>query len=223
MHNFRELVGPRSKEDPREQEIVGELADHLEEIYLDILRTGASEDQALARVSAMGKKLGPTVRRLRWQREGGLRTWLRAVVLPGLILSFFYEACRTLLADFYWEHPFLWREASIVVIGVALGFCASSLSRELGGNESHRRWAGIFVISSPAAVWCVMGLVVTPVQLLQGSRYRLPGTISGVAVSLLWILLWDVVMPAAGLAVGAAISALAFSRTSSNLRKPKMA
>src|ERR1035438_8901007 len=56
---------------------------------------------------------------------------------PGLILSLFYEACRTLLADFYWEHPFLWREASIVLIGVALGFCASALSRELGGNESH--------------------------------------------------------------------------------------
>jgi hypothetical protein len=195
----------------------------LEEIYLDLLRTGASEDHAFAMVSAMGKDLGPTVRRLRWQREGGLRTWLRAVLLPGLILSFVYEACRTLLVDFYWEHPFLWREASIVLIGVALGFCASSLSRELGGTESHRRWAGMFVISSPAAVWCVMGLLVTPLQLMEGSQSRLPGTISGVAVSLLWVLLWDVLMPAAGLAMGAAISALAFSPTSPHLRTPEIA
>jgi len=223
MHNFRELVGPRRKADPREQEIVSELAGHLEEIYLDLLRTGTSEDQAFALVSAMGQNLGPTVRRLRWQREGGPRTWLRAVVLPGLILSSFYQACRTLLVDFYWEHPFLWREASIVLIGVALGFCASSLSRELGGNESHWRWAGMFVVSLPTAIWCVMCLLVTPVQLIQGSQYRLPGTISGVAVSLLWALLWDVVMPAAGLAMGAAISALAFSPTSPDLRKPKIA
>jgi hypothetical protein len=223
MHDFRELVGPRRKEDPREQEIVSELAGHLEEIYLDLLCTGASEGQALALVSAMGKNLGSTVRRLRWQREGGLRTWLRAVVLPGLILSFMYEACRTLLVDFHWEQPFLWRETNIVLIGVALGFCASSLSRELGGNKSHRLWAGMFVISLPAAVWCVMGLLVAPLQWIQGSQHRLQGTISGVAGSLLWVLLWDVVIPAAGLAMGAAISALAFSPTSPDLRKPKIA
>ena len=221
MHNFRELVGA-GKEDPGEHEIVSELADHLEEMYLDLLRTGASEGDALARVSAVGKKLSPTLRKLRWQREGGLRTWLRAVAVPGLIFFLFYEACRTLLVDVYWEHPFLWREASIVLIGVALGFCASFLSRELGGSESQRRCAGMFVILVPAAVWCVMGLVVTPVQLIQGAHnYRL-GTINGVAVSLLWTLLWDVIIPALGFAVGAAISGLAFSPTSSILRKPEV-
>jgi hypothetical protein len=222
MHNFRELVGS-GKEDPREQEIVSELADHLEEMYLDFVRTGVSEDDALARVSAVGKKLSPTVRKLRWQREGGLRTSLRAVAVPGFIFFLFYEACRTVLVDFYWERPFPWRETGIVLIGVALGFCASFLSRELGGSQSQRRWAGMFVISIPAAVWCVMGLVVTPVQLIRGAHnYRL-GTIIGVAVSLLWSLIWDVVMPAAGLAIGAAISALAFSATSPDLRKPKIA
>jgi hypothetical protein len=31
-------------------------------------------------------------------------------------LTFVYEACRTVFVDFYWAHPFLWREASIVLI-----------------------------------------------------------------------------------------------------------
>ena len=87
MHDFRKLVAPRRKRDPREGEIVSELACHLEEIYIHLRGGGASEEHALAVVSTAGKDLGSTVRRLRWQREGGLRTWLRAMALPGLIMS----------------------------------------------------------------------------------------------------------------------------------------
>lgn len=223
MHNFRELVGPGRKEDPREHEVVEELAGHLEEMFLELRRSGSPEEDALARVSAVGERLGPTVRRLRWQREGGLRAWLRAVVLPGLTLSFFYEACRALLVDFYWQHSLLWHEASLALIGIGLGFCASFFSRELGGSESQRRWAGMSVLTLELGVWCFMALVVTPIQVFQDAHYWQAGTGKGVVVSLLWAFLWSVVIPAVGLAAGATFSAFAFSPPSTDLGKAEVA
>src|ERR1700685_1668017 len=143
MHDFRKLVAPGRKEDPREQEVLSELAGHLEEMYIDLRRAGAPEEQAIAQVTALGKNLGPSIRRLRWQHQGGLRTWLRSVALPGLVLFVFYGGCSSLSFDIYWGHRFVWREAGVMLIAIALGFCASFLSRELGGTLSHRRWAGM--------------------------------------------------------------------------------
>jgi hypothetical protein len=220
MHDFKKLVAPNRKEDPREREVVSELAGHLEEMYIDLRRAGASEEHAIAQVTAMGKNLGPSIRRLRWQHEGGLRAWLRSVVLPGLVLFFFYGACSSVSFDIYWGRQFLWREAGIELIAVALGFCAAFFSRELGGNLSQRRWAGISIIAPYAVVWCVMALLVEPIQLVQYSAYRRPGTISGTAVTLLWVFLRDVVLPGLGLAIGGVISARAFSGIpSSNPRR----
>jgi hypothetical protein len=219
MHDFRKLVAPGRKEDPRDWEVVSELAGHLEEMYADLRCAGASDEQAIAQVSAVGKNLGPSIRRLRWQHEGGFKTWLRSVVLPGVVLFFFYGACTSLTVDIYWEHQFLWREAGMVLIAIGLGFCASFFSRELGGNLSHRRWAAMSIMVPYAIVWCVMALVLTPIQWVRWSAYRHPGTISGTTVSLLWVLLWDVVLPGMGLAIGGAISARAFSTTA--LKEPK--
>lgn len=101
-------------------------------------------------------------------------------------------------------------------MAIALGFCASFFSRELGGNPSQRRWAGFAIVAPYAAVWCVMGLLVTPVQMILWSAYRRPGTISGTAVSLLWVLLWDVILPSVGVALGGTISARAFSNISAS-------
>ncbi len=88
------FVTPHRKQDSRDREIVDELAGHLEERYMELRSSGASEEAALALVSTAGKSLGPTLRRLRWEGEGGLRSWLRAVVLPGLILAVFYGVCN---------------------------------------------------------------------------------------------------------------------------------
>jgi hypothetical protein len=203
MHDFRKLVAPHRKPDPREGEIVSELACHLEEMYMDLRSAGASEEHALAVVSTAGKNLGPTIRRLRWQREGGLRTWLRAVALPGLILALFYGVCSAALG-----YPSLRLEAGLVLICVALGFCASSFSRELGGKKAHRLWAAAVVSSLQAAAVCVMVFLVTPVELFQNTPYREP--MSAVASRLLWILLWDVITPAVAVVVGGVISVCAF-------------
>lgn len=222
MPDFRKLVAPGRKEDPLEQEVVSELACHLEEMYIDLRRAGSSEAQAIAQVTAMGRNLGPSIRRLRWQHEGGLRTWVRSVALPGLVLFFFYEACSSLSFHIYWGHQFVWHEAGIELIAIALGFCASFFSRELGGTLSQRRWAGMSIIIPSAVVWCVMALH-APIQLVQWSTYRRPGTISGTAVVFLWVLLRDVVLPGLGLAIGSVISVRAFSGISSSNPKREIA
>lgn len=223
MHDFRKLVAPGRKADPREQEVITELAGHLEEMYFDLRGAGALEEQAIAQITAVGKNLGPSIRRLRWQHEGGLRIWLRSVALPGFVLFLFYGACKSLTADIYWDHQFIWREVGIVLMAIALGFCASFFSRELGGNPSQRRWAGLGIIAPYAAVWCVMGLLVTPVQLILASAYRRPGTISGAAISLLWVLLWDVILPGLAVTLGGVISARAFSGTSPSKHRREIA
>jgi hypothetical protein len=204
MHDFRKLVAPNRKQDPREREIVGELACHLEEMYMELRAGGASEETAFAVVSTAGRDLGPAIRRLRWEGEGGLRTWLRAVVLPGLVLALFYGVCNIALGV-YWEYPTLGREAGLVLASVALGFCASSFSRELGGRKTHRLWASAMVISFQAIAECFMIFLVTPLELVRNAQY-----FNGVFAALLWILLWDVVTPAVALAMGSLISVHAF-------------
>jgi|GEM_PF-4882781 hypothetical protein len=222
MHDFRKLVAPGRKEDPREQEVRSELAGHLEEMYLDLRRAGTPEEQAIAQVTAMGKNLAPSIRRLRWQHEGGWRTWLRSVVLPGLVLFVLYGGCSCLSFNVYWGHQFVWREAGIVLIAIALGFCASFFSRELGGTLSQRRWAGMSIIAPYAVLWCVWALL-APIQLVQWSTYRQPGVISGTAVVFLWVGLRDVVLPGLGLAIGSVISARAFSGIPSSNPKREIA
>jgi hypothetical protein len=222
MHDFGKLVAPGRKEDPREQEVRSELAGHLEEMYIDLRRAGTPEEQAIAQVTAMGKNLGPSIRRLRWQHEGGWRTWLRSVVLPGLVLFVLYGGCGWLSFNVYWGHQFVWREAGIVLIAIALGFCASFFSRELGGTLSQRRWAGMSIIAPYAVLWCVWALL-APIQLVQWSTYRRPGVISGTAVVFLWVGLRDVVLPGLGLAIGSVISARAFSGIPSSNPKREIA
>jgi hypothetical protein len=204
MHDFRKLVAPDRKQDPREREIVGELACHLEEMYLELRRGGASEETALAVVSTAGKDLGPTIRRLRWEGEGGFRTWLRAVVLPGIVLALLYGVCNISLGV-YWEYSTLLREVGLVLASVALGFCASSFSRELGGRKTHRLWASATVISFQAIAECVLIFLVTPVELSRSAHY-----FSGVFSACLWMSLLDVVVPSVALLIGSLISVSAF-------------
>jgi hypothetical protein len=173
-------------------------------MYMEFRRSGASEETAFALVSTAGKGLGPTIRRLRWEGEGGLRTWLRAVVLPGFVVAFFYGVCNIALGV-YWEYPTLWREVGLVLASVALGFCASSFSRELGGRKKHRLWASAIVLSFQAIAECVMIFLVTPLELSRSAHY-----LSGVVSACLWILLWDVVAPLVALLIGSLISVRAF-------------
>lgn len=222
MHDFRRLVAPGRKADPREQEIVTELAGHLEEMYTDHRRNGASDEQAIARVSAAGENFGPTIRRLRWQQEGGLQPWLRSVALPALVLFFFYDGCGSFSFDIYWGHQFLRHETGIELIAIALGFCAAFFSRELGGNLSQRRWAAISIIAPYAVRWCVMALLL-PIHLVQWPSYHSHGAIGGAALLFLWVLLRDVAVPGLGLAIGSVISARAFSDTAKTLPRQEIA
>jgi len=221
MHDFSKLVTNDRSQIPTDQEIVIELGSHLEEMYTDLRRLGMPEEEAMLQVTAAGKKLGRIVHRLRWHREGGWKSWFQAVAIPGIILTLVYGTCKALLVDFYWERAFPLREAVTVLICVVLGFLASSFSRKLGGRASQRRWAAMLIVAPYAIVWCVMALLVTPLQMVQAAHYR-PWTISEAAVPLIWVMLWDLVIPAAGLAVGEVISERA-SPTSSNLHKIEIA
>jgi hypothetical protein len=220
MPDFRKLVAPARKQGPHQEEIVSELACHLEEMYVDLCHTGDSEEHALADVSAAGEKLGPTIRKLRWQREGGLRTWLRAVVAPGFILGLVYAVYTTAMGP-YWEYPSLWREVGMVLICIALGFCASSLSRELGGAKAQRLWATAGVLSLQAAVECVMICLVTPLELFQSVHHHAP--MGAVVSRYLWVSLSDIVTPAAGLIIGGLISVCGFSPSSPNRTEREIA
>ncbi|HEY6768672.1 MAG TPA: hypothetical protein VI386_28255 [Candidatus Sulfotelmatobacter sp.] len=133
-----------------------------------------------------------------------MRAWLLAVVVPGLVLALFYGVCNIALGV-YWRYPTLWREAGLVLASVALGFCTSSFSRELGGRKTHRLWAAAIGISFQAIAECVMIFLVTPLELVRNAQY-----LNGVFAALLWILLWDVVTPAVALVIGSLISVSAF-------------
>lgn len=144
------------------------------------------------------------------------------MVLPGLVLSLFYGTCNAALGV-YWEYASVWRETGLMLISVALGFCASSFSRELGGRTAHRVWAALAVVSLPAVAVFVMVFLVTPLEWVHNPPHYWPATMRGLASSLFWILLWDVVTPAVALVIGGVISIRAFSTGSPGLRKPKLA
>jgi len=206
MHDFRKLVAPDRKQDPREREIVGELACHLEEMYMELRRDGASEETAFSVVSTAGKRLGPTIRRLRWEGEGGLKTWLRAVVLPGFFLALFYGVCNSALGVVSWQYPTLRREADLALVSIAFGFCASSFSRELGGRKTHRLWASAIVISYQAIAESFMIFLVIPMELIRNAQYLN----EVLAPALLRIVSWDVMTFAVALVIGSLISVYAF-------------
>ena len=56
MHDFRKLVAPNRKQDPREREII--VACHLEEMYMELRRSGGFEETAFVVASTAGKKSG---------------------------------------------------------------------------------------------------------------------------------------------------------------------
>src|SRR3954451_22061608 len=94
MADFERLVGRDKALRKREPEIVKELADHLEELYLDLCASGVSQEEAHRRVAGIGAELGSTIRRLRWLRQGGGIAVLRSVVIPGTIVCLLYSPSR---------------------------------------------------------------------------------------------------------------------------------
>jgi hypothetical protein len=79
------------------------------------------------------------------------------------------------------------------------------------------------IVAPYAAVWFVMGVVVTPIQMMQWGAFQRQGAARGIVVSLLWTLLWDVILPGAGLAAGGILSARAFAGAPSMGPKRKIA
>jgi hypothetical protein len=222
MADFERLVGRDKALRKREPEIVKELADHLEELYLDLCASGVSQEEAHRRVAGIGAELGSTIRRLRWLRQGGGIAVLRSVVIPGTIGCLLYESVQmavfngnTLRANPSVIRPEIW----LTLLSVGLAFMVSSLSRALGGNEQRRWVATLFPAWVHFAGWIVMGLLVTPYQVWHQSQAYVDRFLHGIVISLLWTLFWGVLLPAAALATGAAVASRYFPRSAESFWK----
>ena len=128
---------------------------------------------------------------------------LRSVVLSGALGYMLHQSAATAVFNTFAlkQHTNVVKAKGFLFpLCIALGFLASSVSRELGGSDLRRWAAALFPACVYLAGWFVMGLLVTPYQLLYGSLADSPASREAVIVQLLWVLLSDVLLPATGLA-----------------------
>jgi hypothetical protein len=136
----------------REEEIRAELAGHLEDAYVDAIRRGCTEEDAVAR--ALGRvpdwtRLADAIRRAD-QKEGPMSPDAKTLWLPGMAALGCAAAVMLgvprLLPASLWLDPraTMPMAAGLLLSYLAFGALGASLSRRGGGSTVSRFVAGVF-------------------------------------------------------------------------------
>ena len=204
----RERISRLGLEATREEEIVSELADHLEDCYRESLRLATPEQAAFARVEQQVSDwavLSKGIRRAQSQEEN-MNNRTKHLWLPGLV-TLMLSAVQLMILTRSGMQPMIvpmrppyalllyvqWL-AALPVVG-ALG---TYWSRRAGGSQQVGIAAGLF----PAWVMSLLFLTMWPVGwLIESIVHQVPARVdlSAVAFSLLN---WGLI-PGAALLVGA--------------------
>lgn len=208
MPNWRQLararLGGLSLDPDREDEIVTELAHHLEDLYEDWCQRGVAAEEATARALDAVPDWAELRREIQYAEQGddAMNQRTRNLWLPGMVtLAFSWGLLRL----FYWaglrpriiwmdEHAFLWFSLPWLLVLPTIGALGAYWSRRVGGRPWERLLAGAF----PAVVWTVLFIAFFPVAVLVDSHVSLVRQLSTLAS----FLLSSCVVPGAALLAG---------------------
>lgn len=139
----------------REEEIRTELAGHLEDAYVDAIRRGCTEEDAVARALERvpdWTRLADAIRRAD-QKEGPMSPDAKTLWLPGMAALGCAAAVMLgvprLLPASLWLDPraTMPMTAGLLLSYLAFGALGASLSRRAGGGVAARVAAGIFPLA----------------------------------------------------------------------------
>jgi hypothetical protein len=156
----------------REEEIRAELAGHLEDAYVDAVRRGCTEEDAVARALERvpdWTRLADAIRAD--QKEGPMSPEAKTLWLPGMAAlgcaaAVMLGAPRLLPASL-WLDPraTMPMTAGLLLSYLAFGALGASLSRRAGGGIAARLAAGIFPLALHVSI-----LVTVVVAAMFGDR-----------------------------------------------------
>ncbi len=205
--HVRARLGALGLDPACEQEIIAELAGHLEDRCEEYRWKGAAEDeaagQAIAEVSSWAK-LGRRIRRAK--QEGNMKERLRNLWLPGFAISLLTMGLLTFLnrvgpkPNVIWLSP-RWPVLVYVPWLVCLpviGALGAYWSRRAGGGIREAIAAGLFPVTVLATMASTEFVLLVPVALLVDRHVSFQLLLEAFAITALYI----VVIPGAALLVG---------------------
>ena len=224
MRDWRELVrrrlGPLGLYAGREEEIIRELADHLEESWHGRRGSGPAteEDQSRALDTVDWVVARREIRRAELE-EGLMHYRNRSLWLPGLITSTLFWGLLGILDTHGVHGRILWPVHPPLIISLpwtlalpVIGALGALISRRLGGRPRESLLAGLF----PSAYMCAVCILFSPIALLR----VVPASKIHLLYGFLSVMLGSVIIPGAALFVGALPVAMArrHAPASSNVR-----
>lgn len=214
----RERLACRRLETQDENEVVAELADHLEEAFESLCREGMSEDEAAGRVLAQVADWKTLNRKIYLARhtEDMMEPRVRQFWVPGLLGFSIFLAFSMIVesASYLWfvggmlwlvpAHPLVLNlgrgtpilrfHIELLVLLVFVGAMAAGLSRRAGGSLR----TSLLSCVSPAVPFAVVFLIAIPAGLIIGH----PISYETVGKQVVYMALGWVLAPAAALFAG---------------------
>lgn len=192
---------------PRErEEVIAELAGHLEEVYAELCARGVSDAEAiqgtLAEV-ANWRALRRRIERAK-QQERRMNHRTKSVWLPGLV-TLIVASCFLALLQVWGVRPHIvWTRSGLalmfyvpwLIAQPAFGAIGAYISRQNGGDWSERLTASLLPAACMVAAFCVVSCAAVALGEITGVH-----EITFIGLSS-YILLWAA-LPGAALALGA--------------------
>jgi hypothetical protein len=211
-----EHLGHLPLQDSVREDVVAELAGHLEETYEALLKGGLSEAESVRRTLSTVSNWNDLQRRIYFVRtkEDSMNARVKCVWLPGLLTFFISMALLEVAQKFgpqpmvlHLDHPpVLMFYTRWLLILPLVGVLGAYLSKRGGGSLGATILASIFPVLPFATVF----LIAIPVGL--SSEHAVPHTI--VAAAFYEAMLGWVLAPAVALLIGGLLVHFAFSRRS---------
>lgn len=153
-----------------QQEVVSELAGHLEDLYLQFRTRGLSESEAVPLTLQETANWQELARNIERAKEDGMNRRTKTLWLPGLVAFATASILLMVLERFAYSRPRLWvKDGGMLVIyfswWLLLPFCGAAgayLSRRAGGPRLVCAAASLF----PALVMLAVFCFVLPVSVL---------------------------------------------------------
>ena len=159
MHLVRELLGDLGIAPLLEEEVVAELAGHLEDVRVTSLRSGRPEAEAVAKALEEVPNWVALNQEISAAKGGPMRERTMQLWLPGLAMLISSAVLQMLLLKMIpptsWVQPKvpLLIGGSWLLVYLAIGALGANWSRQAGGDIITRFLAGIFPVALHLAIF----------------------------------------------------------------------
>ncbi len=200
-------------------EVVCELADHLEDLYGELLSKGLTPAEAEREALSWAGDWKRLERGIEVARKEKVMERMPKILLPGAVallvsavgqkelwklglgptMTFHYY--NGIVSESGWPgYSLHWDNAPWLLVLVASGALAAWLCRWMGGNWRQRLWAAEFPVLAMLAIVVMVMVVGLPLEYFHGSLAPAPIWLN----ALLSFLLMNMLLPGLALLVGAA-------------------